>query len=119
MKFLANENFVVASVKCLRDAGLDVKSICEDNPSITDFAVMQMAILENRTILTHDRDYGELVYRHGLRPPAGVIYFRLEHYEPDEPGQILLRLLSDPNFVFEGIFTVIDDGLKIRQRRIV
>ena len=72
MIFLANENFPLPSVFLLRKAGYDITSVAVDNPSVSDVMVMQLAIHENRTILTFDRDYGELVFKHGHRPPAGV-----------------------------------------------
>jgi predicted nuclease of predicted toxin-antitoxin system len=118
MKFLANENFMVAGVRVLRQADLDVIFIGEDAPSIKDWEVMEMAIATNRTILTHDRDYGELVFKYGYRPLAGVIYFRMKDYLPEDPAEMLLRLLADPEFLFEGLHTVIDDDGGIRQRPI-
>jgi predicted nuclease of predicted toxin-antitoxin system len=118
MKFLANENFMAAGVRLLRSAGLDVTFVAEDAPSIKDREVMDIAIATNRTILTHDRDYGELVFKYGYRPLAGVIYFRMTDYLPEEPAQVLLNLLTDSTFVFEGLHTVIDTDLSIRQRRI-
>lgn len=118
MKFLANENFMVSGVRVLRNAGLDVIFIGEDYPSIKDWEVMEIAIATNRTILTHDRDYGELVFRLGYRPSAGVIYFRMKDYLPEEPARLLLKLLSDPKFAFEGLHTVIDSDGNVRQRPI-
>lgn len=109
---------MAAGVRLLRSAGLDVVFVAEDSPSIKDREVMDIAIATNRTILTHDRDYGELVFKYGYRPIAGVIYFRMIDYLPEEPAQILLDLLNGPNFVFEGLHTVIDNDLSIRQRRI-
>jgi len=106
------------AVRVLRRNGLDVNSVGEDSPSIKDWEVMDNAITSNRTILTHDRDYGELVFKHDYRPSAGVIYFRMKDYLPEEPAQILLQLLSNPNFVFEGLHTVIDNDGSIRQRPI-
>lgn len=118
MRFLANENFMRAGVLLLREAGHDVLFISEDAPSISDRSVMDIAILTDRAILTHDRDYGELIFRYGYRPRAGVIYFRAADYLPDEPARVLLRLLTDPAFVFEGLHTVVDDDGRVRQRRI-
>lgn len=66
MKFLANENFPYPSVIELRQAGYDVKSILDISPSISDEEIMQIAINENRTILTFDRDYGELIFKMGI-----------------------------------------------------
>ena len=116
MKFLLNENFPMASVRKLLSAGLDVRSISIDFPSITDEEVMNLAINENRTILTFDRDYGTLIYRSGYRPAAGVIYFRIFNFQPEEPADLFLNLLKSVDFKFEGLFTVIDED-KIRQRK--
>ncbi len=118
MKFLANENFPGPSVQKLRANGFDVRYNCEDFPSISDKAVLELAILEKRTVLTHDRDYGELVFRYGFRPEKGVVYFRLEDYLPHEPGEITLRLLSSNDFQMLGFFTVVDGWDNMRQRKI-
>ncbi|MBK7937048.1 MAG: DUF5615 family PIN-like protein [Lewinellaceae bacterium] len=109
---------MAAGLKVLRGAGFDVAFVAEDARSIKDRQVMEIAIESNRTILTHDRDYGELVFKYGYRPAAGVIYFRMKNYLPAEPAQVLLGLLSKPNFTFEGQHTVIDETGSIRQRPI-
>ena len=118
MKFLANENFPGLSVKILRENGFDVKYICEDCPSISDKAVLELAILEKRIVLTHDRDYGELIFKYGFRPKEGVVYFRIEDYLPQEPAEITLQLISNNNFQLLGLFTVVDDWFDVRQRKI-
>lgn len=73
MKFLANENIPVSSVLHLRSIGFDITSIGEDAPGISDTNVMNIAIKENRTIITYDSDYGELIFKYGYKPKAGVI----------------------------------------------
>lgn len=116
-RFLANENIPLATVLRLRKEGLDVASISLDAPSITDREVLRISIDENRTIITFDRDYGELIDKHGFRPPAGVIYLRMQNHQPEEPAELLLKLLNNPNFEFAGLFTVADEK-SIRQRKI-
>ena len=76
MKLLANENFPKASVLLLWNLGYNITSIGEDNPSISDQSVMEIAINEERIILTFDRDYGELIYKHNYKPPQEVFYLR-------------------------------------------
>lgn len=79
---------------------------------------MSIAINENRTIITFDRDYGELIYKYGFRPSAGVIYYlRMQNFQPEELAELLLKLLNNPNFEFNGLFTVADEA-SIRQRKI-
>lgn len=74
MKFLANENFPGPSVASLRENNIDIVAIAEQHSGITDERVMEFAINEKRTILTHDSDYGELIFRFGYKPKEGVIY---------------------------------------------
>jgi predicted nuclease of predicted toxin-antitoxin system len=117
MKLLANENFPKASVKLFRDKGFDITYISETDGGITDEEVMEMAIREQRTILTFDKDYGELIYKYGYRPSAGVIFFRLFDFHPTEPAELLLHLFENKEYKFEGHFTVVDTNT-VRQRRI-
>jgi predicted nuclease of predicted toxin-antitoxin system len=116
MKFLANENFPISSIRLLLKEGIDIVSVSWDFPSVTDNVVMEFAIRNDRTILTFDRDYGTLIYKYGYRPQGGVIYFRIQDFEPNEPALILMNLLKSPNFQFRDLLTVIDAD-KIRQRK--
>ena len=116
MKLLANENFPIKSSHYLKSKGFDITSIGADNPSIQDHAVMTIAIREARTILTFDRDYGELIFKHNYKPQKGVIYLRLDEYKADEPGKIIEELINKKEFDFENALTVLDKN-GIRQRR--
>jgi predicted nuclease of predicted toxin-antitoxin system len=116
MKLLANENFPLKSILYLRSKGFDISSIGTDNPSIKDNVVMGIAIKEERTILTFDRDYGELIFKHNYRPQRGVIYLRLDEYTADEPGKLIEDLINKKEFVFDNALTVLDKN-GIRQRR--
>lgn len=78
MKLLANENFPYKSIFYLKSKGYDITSIGMDNPSIKDSEIMTIAMAEERTILTFDRDYGELIFRNNYKPEKGVIYLRLD-----------------------------------------
>jgi len=94
MRLLANENFPAKSILYLRGKGFGIISIGTDNPSIKDHAVMAIAIEEDRTILTFDRDYGELIFKYNYKPPRGIIYLRLDKYKADEPGKIIEGLIK-------------------------
>ena len=116
MKLLANENFPLKSILYLRSKGFDISSIGSDNPSIKDNIVMNIAINENRTILTFDRDYGELIFKHNYKSQKGVIYLRLDEYEADEPGRLIEELINRKEFDFDSALTVLDRN-GIRQRK--
>lgn len=116
MKFLANENFPLDSVKYLRKKGFEVSAIGEDNPSITDSEVLEIAQREHRTILTFDRDYGELIFKYGIKPHAGVIYLRLGQYDSLEPGKLIEQIFQSDNFDPSQKLTVFD-RMTLRQKK--
>ena len=116
MKLLAYENFPKASVLDLRRLGYDITSIGEDNPGISDKEVMEIAESEQRTVLTFDRDYGELIYKHNYKPKQEVIYLRRESYTPEEPAIHVHELLSVLKIESDRSLTVYD-GKNVRQRK--
>ena len=116
MKLLADENFPKASVLLLRSLEYDITSIGEDNPSISDKSVMQIAEAEQRIILTFDRDYGELIYKHNYKPEQGIIYLRLDGYAPEEPAKHVHELLTTLKIKTTRSLTMYD-GNNVRQRK--
>ena len=116
MRLLANENFPLPGILLLRSLGYDITSIGEDYPGISDEYVMNIAITEQRIILTFDRDYGELIYKYNYKPPEGVIYLRLQLFEPSEPGALVHKLFEEYHIKTESTLTVFD-GLMVRQRK--
>ncbi len=62
MRFLADESCDFAVVRALRAAGHDVLAIAELTPRAEDDAVTDLAVREERLLLTEDKDFGRLVY---------------------------------------------------------
>lgn len=115
MRFLANENFPLASVRLLRDAGHEVRAVAEETPGARDADVLTTAAAGALIILTFDRDYGELIYRLGHPSPPGLVYFRFRPATPQEPAALLFETLKAPHIVLENHFTIVERG-RIRQR---
>ncbi|NEN24770.1 hypothetical protein G3O08_14790 [Cryomorpha ignava] len=116
MKFLANENFPIASFKILNNIGWDIEHIGNTNNGITDNKVMAIAMNESRIIVTFDSDYGELVFKYGYKPPGGI-YLRIQDFKPEYPGKLLIDIIDVDKLDVENKFTVIDDN-QIKQRKI-
>lgn len=116
MRLLANESFPLKSADILRAAGFDIKTVGVEFAGIADREVMEIAIREERTILTFDRHYGELIFRAGYRPPSGVIYLRWRQFGPEDPGRYLTELLKNTEIDFSYALTVVDEDT-IRQRK--
>lgn len=77
MRLLADENIDSLAVTRLRTAGHDVFYVREISPSAEDPNLLNQATREQRTLLTYDKGFGELVVRHGMVAHYGVILFRL------------------------------------------
>ena len=70
--------------------------IHEVTPGISDLLVLSRATAERRTLITFDKDFGELVFRVGLKPPSGII---------------LIRILAPPSVVGQTIAAILDRTL--------
>src|SRR2546423_1056645 len=75
-RFLANENAPREAVLAARAAGLDVTWMVELQPGAGDEIVLALAQREDRVLVTFDKDFGELVFRHGRAGSPGVILLR-------------------------------------------
>lgn len=94
----------------------DIRAIGSDYPGITDEEVIRIAIEEKRTIVTYDSDYGELIFKHGYKPPAGVVYIRVQPTTPTDTARIIEKMAKDKNLIFNSTLTVVD-AHGIRQKK--
>lgn len=84
MRILADENILGVSIARLRDQEYDVLSVRETYPSEDDLNLLELATEEERLLITHDTDFGELVHRDSIPAPYGVLLFRLYEHLPIE-----------------------------------
>ncbi len=117
MRFFANENIPVASVKKLRQSGFDVISVLEECPGETDLKILKRAFSDRLIIITFDRDYGELIYKNKQLLPAGVIYLRFTPNYPEHTADMLQRFF-ETNIPIIDKFTVLETD-KVRQRNLL
>lgn len=94
-KFLADENIDSEIVKFLRDLGLDVNHIPELGLSgISDLEIIRRSHRESRAIITHDSDFGTLIFT-DQEPFFAIVYIRPGHFDPhysiETLGYILKR----------------------------
>ena len=114
MKWLADENFPLTSVRLLREAGLEIESIGESQPGLADQEVLEIAHSKDLALLTFDRDFGELIFKQQLECPPAVVYLRFVPTTPEEPAQVVLAMLDVLETV-KGQFVVLDrDTLRKR-----
>ena len=77
MHIIANENIMATVISELRSRGHDVLSVKESMPRAGDEVILAKAQAEQRIVLTHDKDFGELAFRYGLPATCGVLLIRL------------------------------------------
>jgi predicted nuclease of predicted toxin-antitoxin system len=63
---------------------------------------------ENRILITFDKDFGELVFRHGLPATTGVILFRISAPSAEVVARVATAVLSQRTD-WAGHFSVVDD----------
>jgi predicted nuclease of predicted toxin-antitoxin system len=70
MRIVANENVSATVIARLRADGHDVLSVKETMRGRGDPAILARAQTEERLVVTHDKDFGELAFRFGLLKSA-------------------------------------------------
>ena len=109
MRFLADECFDARIVSALRTDGHQVTFVVEGLAGSKDDALLELAHLDNRIVLTADKDFGELVYR--LRKPAyGVILLLLDEVPIAEQTLLLKEVLATLGERLQGSFVVLRRG---------
>jgi len=79
-----------------------------------DDAILVLAQAEDRIVVTHDKDFGELAFPSRLPASCGVILFRLTGSDPDTDNRRILEAIES-RADWEGCFSVVTDD-RIRMR---
>ena len=101
--------------RSLQEAGHDVATVAEVAPSADDTVVIDIAVHENRILLTEDKDFGQLVYASGSRS-CGIILLRYPFPARAAIARKLVELVSEKGEQLSNCFVVIQPG-RIRIRR--
>jgi len=108
MRILLDENMPGDAIATLRSCAHDVVWIRTDSPGIADDAILARAVLEQRLLVTFDKDFGELVFRRGLAASCGVVLFRIAASSSEALAEKIAEVLgSREDWI--GQFSVVDD----------
>lgn len=114
MRILANENIAATVIYELRRRGHDVLAVKESMRGAGDDVILDRAQAERRIVVIHDKDFGELAFRHRLPASCGIILFRLSGANPATDHERLLESLASRTD-WEGNFSVVtDDRIRVR-----
>jgi predicted nuclease of predicted toxin-antitoxin system len=109
MRFLADESCDFGVVQSHRTRGHDVKAISETAPRASDEEVADLALREERVLITEDKDFGQLVYAHGQKT-VGVILLRFPAKARKRIAGELVQLVEEVGNSLIGSFAVVEPG---------
>lgn len=110
MKYLADENLGIQVPKYLRKQGFDIISIRESAPGVSDTDVLALARDQNRILITLDKDFGELVFKHKIIH-TGVLLLRLRDESIENKKKVLFKVLNSKRKLYSK-FTIISEKRK-------
>jgi predicted nuclease of predicted toxin-antitoxin system len=109
MRLCANENLPGDCVLRLRQDGHDVLWIREVAPGSSDADVLARAREEDRLLITFDKDFGELVFRHGAKASHGIVLFRIAQPSAMAVAARVAAILASRND-WPGNFSVVEES---------
>jgi predicted nuclease of predicted toxin-antitoxin system len=93
MRFLVDECTGSMVAEWLRTQGHDVFSVYDSARGMSDEFVVDKAFVENRILVTNDKDFGEKVYRE-QKPHHGIILMRLADERASMKISVLKKLIK-------------------------
>jgi predicted nuclease of predicted toxin-antitoxin system len=93
VRFLADESCDAALIRALRAAGHDVISIAETSLGAIDRVVLELALTDERVLLTRDKDFGELVFSAGATA-SGVLLIRYPPFARSALPHVVIELAA-------------------------
>jgi predicted nuclease of predicted toxin-antitoxin system len=109
VRFLADESCDFAVVTALRAAGHEVSAIVETNRGAEDEVVLSIARVEERILLTEDKDFGSLAFASGHKT-GGVVLIRFPANARRTLGQAVTDMARRFGDRLTGAFTVVEPG---------
>ncbi len=90
--------------------GHDVLAVTELHSGSPDTEIMELAISQNRILVTEDKDFGWLVFAAGVNSP-GVILIRFPASARSLLAESVVRLVSEHSSKRVGAFVVLRPGV--------
>lgn len=107
MKFLVDECISRSVVNFLKTK-FDTQYVQDISSSISDNEVLQIALTENRIIITRDKDFGDMVFR-DKKEHLGIILLRLEIKHPRNQAAVIEKVINEYSDQISGNFTIATD----------
>ena len=116
MRFLADMGVSPKVVDFLQHLGHPAVHLAQQGlHRMRDSEILEKALKEGCTVLTHDLDFGDLLAASGADLPS-VVIFRLRSMRPEHVNHYLLKIISRYSEALErgSIITVTEGRIRIR-----
>ena len=116
MRFLADMGISPKTVAFLQSLGHDAVHLHDqDLDRLEDPAILAKAQEEDRILLTHDLDFGELIAVSGARLPS-IVVFRLRNMRPEMVSRYLQGIIDQHGESLEkgAIISVTEGQVRVR-----
>jgi predicted nuclease of predicted toxin-antitoxin system len=116
MKFLVDMGISPGTTAHLRRLGHDAIHLSEQRlERLADQGIIEKARSENRVLLAHDLDFGEIMAASGARLPS-VVTFRLRNMHPENVRRYLDTVIADhEQSLVRGVIVSVTEGqIRIR-----
>jgi predicted nuclease of predicted toxin-antitoxin system len=112
---IIDENVENYWIDLLLNKGFEVLSISRNYPQLPDRGVIEIAKEKKGILLTEDKDFGELVFAHGIRGLT-VIFLRYDqpqyHLIENQVLQTISKFYESEEHFF---ITIKKDGVRVRK----
>ena len=116
MKFLADMGISPKTVAFLQSLGHDTLHLhAQGLDRSSDSSILEKACNEQRVLLTHDLDFGELIAAGGTKLPS-VVIFRLRNMHHDRVDRYLDRIVAQHQNALEqgAVISVTEGRIRVR-----
>ncbi|OGB86640.1 hypothetical protein A3J41_03535 [candidate division TM6 bacterium RIFCSPHIGHO2_12_FULL_38_8] len=108
MKLLIDECVGPSVVRWLKEQNHDVVSIYDDFAGMKDVHVLQKSVTENRILITHDKDFGELIFKKKYQH-CGILFLKLLDQQPTSTMRILERIITKHSNDLRNNFVIVTE----------
>jgi predicted nuclease of predicted toxin-antitoxin system len=110
-----DENVEEHWIQLIKTGGYDYYSIRENCPGVEDIKVIEIAKQKKGLLITEDKDFGELLFSHGVDKVA-VLFMRYDQPQYEQIENYFLKCiddyLSNPTIRF---MTITKNKIRIRK----
>lgn len=119
LKFIADENIDRAVISHFKKEGYDITDVSEEKlESTADIKIIERGINSNRIIITHDTDFGHIVFTEKIFF-YGIIYLQPGHIKSQFTIDSLTHLFNSEVDLIAPFIIIVENKLneiKIRVR---